>query len=470
MKYSEYLQESIGIDYKRLDNLVRSGLLKVSDYPTFKIAIKKLSGGRTNTLTQRESKVVSGAMSKVLSIILDDDTAYQASLLKLRNEDVCIDVDGIQITEEEKTDLLEACGCIEKAKKKMTTNPEEQVTEGEDGSYSPVKRDFTLHFVHKDGKKSWKKESAYSPRGLKQKYAEDDAPDLDDSSRKLVDIKQGGKSVFNEAVEAPTSPYKDHDDVSLKNLHKVLVRPFSVSGGGSMNSTKIKELDDVENELGSRNIGFNSYKEPAGKQLEESKLAMPLKGHTYHSKSDAELRYIQKDAHEAAQAMKNHDPKAESKYLDQVNDASTVLYYRSKGGEQVKPKETITETFFIEADISKYSTYFNIGSVYLSDLDEDSRMKEIKEAFESKDLTFIIEGSFYGEIMNRIYNTRKQGHSIRDVSITSKGGIPHAEFSAVDKEGILRRHVVHGNSSRIENRGIAKTVTGHKIDDDKDTF
>jgi len=58
---------------------------------------------------------------------------------------------------------------------------------------------------------------------------------------------------------------------------------------------------------------------------------MPLKGHAYHDKSDDELKYILKDASEAARAMKNHSPKSESKYLDQVNDAATVMHYRKNG-------------------------------------------------------------------------------------------------------------------------------------------
>jgi|SRR6185312_485408 len=58
----------------------------------------------------------------------------------------------------------------------------------------------------------------------------------------------------------------------------------------------------------------------------------PLQGHPYHQKSDAQLRFIQRDASEAAQNMRGMDAKAEGKYLDQVNDASTVLGYRSRGG------------------------------------------------------------------------------------------------------------------------------------------
>lgn len=66
--------------------------------------------------------------------------------------------------------------------------------------------------------------------------------------------------------------------------------------------------------------------------------AMPIKGHPYHEKSHAELRYIMKDAHEASVAMRDHSPQAESKYLDQVNDAATVLGYRARGGERIVPK------------------------------------------------------------------------------------------------------------------------------------
>jgi len=70
--------------------------------------------------------------------------------------------------------------------------------------------------------------------------------------------------------------------------------------------------------------------------ITEARLAMPLKGHAYHKLSDAELRYIIKDAGEAAKAMKDHNPRAESKYLDQVDDAHSVLYYRRQGGKQIK--------------------------------------------------------------------------------------------------------------------------------------
>jgi hypothetical protein len=65
---------------------------------------------------------------------------------------------------------------------------------------------------------------------------------------------------------------------------------------------------------------------------------MPLKGHPYHLKSDDSLHYIIKDAGEAARAIRNHDSKAEGKYLDQVSDAYTILNYRKNGEQQISTK------------------------------------------------------------------------------------------------------------------------------------
>jgi hypothetical protein len=56
----------------------------------------------------------------------------------------------------------------------------------------------------------------------------------------------------------------------------------------------------------------------------------PLEGHEYHKKTDAQLKYIAKDARAAAEAMKDHNPTAENKYLDHANDSATVRYFRKK--------------------------------------------------------------------------------------------------------------------------------------------
>ena len=48
----------------------------------------------------------------------------------------------------------------------------------------------------------------------------------------------------------------------------------------------------------------------------------------YWNKPVAQLQYIIKDAGEAARAMRGVDDTAEAKYLEQVNDAVTVLAHR----------------------------------------------------------------------------------------------------------------------------------------------
>jgi hypothetical protein len=58
----------------------------------------------------------------------------------------------------------------------------------------------------------------------------------------------------------------------------------------------------------------------------------------YWQKSDSQLRYIIKDAGEAARAMRGFGllGDGEAKYLDQVNDACTVLSWRKSQGYTVR--------------------------------------------------------------------------------------------------------------------------------------
>jgi len=56
----------------------------------------------------------------------------------------------------------------------------------------------------------------------------------------------------------------------------------------------------------------------------------PIPNHPYHSKSDAQLRYIAKDAGEAARAMRGVNEEAEGKYADQVCDACSILGWRQQ--------------------------------------------------------------------------------------------------------------------------------------------
>lgn len=63
------------------------------------------------------------------------------------------------------------------------------------------------------------------------------------------------------------------------------------------------------------------------------RLAKPIPGHPFHKKTDAELRYIAKDAAEAGRnAAAMGDDRGVNKYADQVADAASVAGYRSRGG------------------------------------------------------------------------------------------------------------------------------------------
>lgn len=56
---------------------------------------------------------------------------------------------------------------------------------------------------------------------------------------------------------------------------------------------------------------------------------MPCNIKAYSQKPDDELKFIIKDATEAAEAMRSiGNYQAECKYLDQVNDCATTLYNR----------------------------------------------------------------------------------------------------------------------------------------------
>lgn len=84
----------------------------------------------------------------------------------------------------------------------------------------------------------------------------------------------------------------------------------------------------------------------------------PLEGHDYHKKTDDELVYIAKDAHKAAEAMKDHNTTAENKYRDQANDSATVRYFRQKNGmpEWYKKKYGHVKQSVTEARAASRST------------------------------------------------------------------------------------------------------------------
>ncbi len=80
-------------------------------------------------------------------------------------------------------------------------------------------------------------------------------------------------------------------------------------------------------------------KDAKGHGSERRGGGMPLQGHPYHQKTNDELRYIAKDA--SAAAIAGRGLSSEGKYLDQVNDASTVLGFRQRGGADLSQSPAV---------------------------------------------------------------------------------------------------------------------------------
>lgn len=95
-----------------------------------------------------------------------------------------------------------------------------------------------------------------------------------------------------------------------------------------------------------------------------------LEGHPYHLKSNAELYGIARDAKLAAEAtrgMTQYDPGSnkrqdtEGKYLDQMNDALSVLGHRTRGGADLSHDARRAEGLDRAAGVGRHN--YNAESV-----------------------------------------------------------------------------------------------------------
>lgn len=185
---------------------------------------------------------------------------------------------------------------------------------------------------------------------------------LDESAQQIADTirKQLGGNKFEVMTGAKNFSFSKDGSLSFKfpkgkdGINHVSIK-LDADDTYTMTFTKIRGMDakEVAKESGIYNTDLRKvFTKITGlhTSLSESETleeGMPLKGHAYHRKSDDELHYIIKDAGEAAKAMKGHDPKAEAKYLDQVNDASTVLHYRKNGGKRLNEAATEPKDIFV---------------------------------------------------------------------------------------------------------------------------
>ena len=144
-------------------------------------------------------------------------------------------------------------------------------------------------------------------------------------SGKFQDYKKGGRA--KRATGGRDPSYVGSESVTYKG--RPVTRPSDIED----RKQREPEASDLYSSDQMRRLE-RGYKK-GGNAKRAAGGRMPLSGHDFHKKTDAELRYIIKDAGEAARNMKGMNDKAEGKYLDQVNDASTVLNYRKQGGERI---------------------------------------------------------------------------------------------------------------------------------------
>ena len=150
-----------------------------------------------------------------------------------------------------------------------------------------------------------------------------------DPAKHLLDLfaKQYAKKKMKEEAELDEAVNEKQikKDIDSGMSHDAVI--------GKHANKKLSNTDEIRKVI-QRHAWNKRMKKEQVEQIEEGRPSQrhPLEGHEYHKKTDAELVYIAKDAHKAAEAMKGHNTTAENKYRDQANDSATVRYFRQKSG------------------------------------------------------------------------------------------------------------------------------------------
>lgn len=108
--------------------------------------------------------------------------------------------------------------------------------------------------------------------------------------------------------------------------------------------------------------------------------------------------------------------------------------------------EIVNESFDDVIDTS-FANYFNYGTI------SGYRFEEIREAFDSNDESFLLENSFYSIVSNKVSAAKASGGKVHAVSVSSRNGVPYAEFTVTAKDGSKKRHILHNNQSTTQNLG-----------------
>ena len=193
----------------------------------------------------------------------------------------------------------------------------------------------------------------YKTGASKQASELDKAGNIKKADSRFRGIVKATKKQFNndlkkesvmEMDKSQTPPGRDGPprpgpDIYVKPItaKKFINHALSILQKSSQAKDKNKDVKEASSPAQQAAIAIamkKDGKKPMNETLEEGRPSQrhPLEGHDYHKKTNAELEYIAKDAHKAAEAMKSHNTDAENKYRDQANDSATVRYFRQKNG------------------------------------------------------------------------------------------------------------------------------------------
>ncbi len=89
---------------------------------------------------------------------------------------------------------------------------------------------------------------------------------------------------------------------------------------------------------------------------------------------------------------------------------------------------------------------------------DSDKARRTTEKLTKEETETIEEANFPGDIRNKISTYKKMGLDVQDVHVGNKDGKDYAHYTVIDKEGIGRKHIHHGDSKRLENLGQVRAV------------
>ncbi len=328
---------------KRLDQLVRAGLMAPQALPILHRGLSKLNAGMA--ITGQDRDAVTNLLNSLLFIVLGDDTMFQRSQTTVRQNkqehghnvathmameakkdpgeydyegDMAMSqLKSIMMNAKRLHDSLEPDTNLPEWVQSKITLAEDYVTTAANyiestlneiqGTYGNSRYNKNLKIVHKGE--------------VVKDYGTDTKPNKASREKMAMKMKADraarDKNMKEEAIEEKRGLW-DNIHAKRKRIKSgsgERMRKPGSEGAPSAADLKASQTEEVET-------------------IDEGRPSQqhPLEGHEYHKKSDSELEYIAKDAHKAAEAMKGHNTGAENKYRDQASDSATVRHFRKTSG------------------------------------------------------------------------------------------------------------------------------------------